>query len=100
MPSTPTPRPLGPSLPLRAPLADEVLGDGGAVAFVGDHDPRDQVEQDAGAAEDGEQGERQADQGRVDAEVGRYARAHPRDDTPFAHPVQAFAWSEVWFSHN
>jgi hypothetical protein len=57
--------------PLRAPLADEALGDGAAVtAFLRDHDPGAQVEQDAGPSEDREQGERQAHQGRVDAEVG------------------------------
>src|SRR5262249_30881406 len=85
---------------LRAALADEVLGDGGAVAFVGDHDPGDQVQQDASATEDGEQGERQAYQGRVDAEVARDTGAHPRDDTPLAGPVQALAWIDVWLSHS
>jgi MFS family permease len=64
-PESPCPRRLG------APLADEVLGDGAAVAVIfRDHDPGDQIEQDAGPAEDREQGERQAHQGRVDAEVG------------------------------
>jgi hypothetical protein len=91
----PWPRRLG------APLADEALRDGAAVAALfRDHDPGDQVDQDAGPAEDREHGERQADQGRVDAEVGRYAGADSGDDTPLARPVQALAWVDVWLSHS
>jgi hypothetical protein len=91
----PWPRRLG------APLADEALRDGAAVAALfRDHDPGDQVDQDAGPAEDREHGERQADQGRVDAEVGRYAAADSGDDTPLARPVQALARVDVWLSHS
>ena len=90
----PWPRRLG------APLADEALRDGTAVAALfRDHDPGDQVDQDAGPAEDREHGERQTDQGRVDAEVGRYAAADSGDDIPLARPVQALAWVDVWLSH-
>src|SRR6185437_14805929 len=91
----PWPRRLG------APLADEALRDGAAVAALfRDHDPGDQVDQDASPAEDREHGERQADQGRVDAEVGRYAGADSGDDTPLTRPVQALAWVDVWLSHS
>ncbi len=98
-------RPNGPESPwprrLGAPLADEGLRDGAAVAALfGDHDPGDQVEQDAGPAEDREQGEPQPDQGRVDTEVGRYADTHARDHTSLVHPVQALAWIDVRLSHS
>ena len=86
---------------LGAPLADEALRDGAAVAALfRDHDPGDQVDQDAGPAEDREHGECQADQGGVDAEVGRYAGADSGDDTPLARPGQALAWVDVWLSHS
>src|ERR1700746_355553 len=52
-------------------LAYEVLRDGVAVAaFFRDHDPGNQVNQDADASEHRDHGERQTHQGRVDTEVG------------------------------
>jgi len=85
---------------LRAPFADETLGDGAAVtAFFRDQDPGAQIEQDASPAEDREQGEHQAHQGRVDAEVGRQAGAYPCDNAALAHPVQALGSVAAWFVH-
>jgi hypothetical protein len=88
-------RSLGASL-----LVDEGLGDGSAVAVLfWDHDPRAQVKQDAQAAEHRDQGECQAYQGRVNAEVGRQTSAYARDDPPVARPVQALVWIAAWFIH-
>ena len=69
-------------------------------ALFGDHHPRAQVNQDAEAAEYRDQGERQPHQGRVNAEVGRQAGAHARDDSPVAGPVQALRSIAAWFVHD
>jgi hypothetical protein len=70
-------------------LVDEALGDGLAFGFVGDDQPRAQVEQDAEPAENRENHEHQACQGRIYPEVSRKADAHPCDEPPVLDPVQA-----------
>ena len=70
-------------------LVDEALGYRFAVGFVGDDEPCTQVEQDAEPAENRENDEHQAYQGRIYPEVSRKADAHPRDKPPVLDPVQA-----------
>ena len=80
-------------------LVDEVVGDGLAVGFVGDDQPRAQVQQDAEPAENRENHERQAYQGRIYPEISRKAGADPRDEPPVLDPVQALG-STARFIHS
>jgi hypothetical protein len=84
---------------LGSALVNEAFGDGLAVDFVGDDQPRAQVEQDAEPAENRENHEHQAYQSRIYPEVSRKAGAHPRNEPPVLDPAQVLG-SAARFIHS
>ena len=69
----------------------EVCSLGSVDGLLGDHEPRDQVDECADAADEREEDEAESDQDRIDAEVVTEAGSNARDDAVRSAPKDA-AW--------